>query len=126
MAKVLTDDSLTQEEAKIVARKAGARMRAASAAASEAEARAGNGVLDPTLGSASGMASRAVEQATAMARNIGDQASAAGDALYQQGTRAGEYVKRNVNQYPLAAVLAAGAIGFVAAYLFQASRKRST
>jgi hypothetical protein len=138
MAKVLTDDSLTQEEAQIVARRAGAALKGAAKSVPKAAARAaraGSEMLDPTLDSASGMASRAVEQAGAMVRNIGDQASVAGDALYQQsaragqylneqGARAGLYVKRNVNQYPLTAVLVAGAIGYMTAYLFQALRDR--
>jgi len=58
-----------------------------------------------------------MEQAGSMARNLGEQASAATGALYQQGTRAGEYVSRNVNEYPLPALLVAGAIGYGLAYL---------
>ena len=71
-----------------------------------------------------------------MARNVGVQAAAAGDALYQQSARAGqylnqrgarasEYVKRNVNQYPLTAVLVAGVIGYLAAYLACTTRNRA-
>ena len=138
MAKILTDDSLTQEEAKIVARKAGLALKGAARSvpkAAASAAQAGSDMLDPTLDSGS-MAGRAVEQATAMVRNIGGQASAAGDALYhqsaragqyvnQQSARAGQYVKRNVDQYPLTAVLIAGVIGYMAAYLFQ-SRNRAS
>src|SRR5437868_2780147 len=58
-----------------------------------------------------------VEQAGSMARNLGEQASAATGALYQQGARAGDYVSRNVNEYPLPALLVAGAIGYGLAYL---------
>src|SRR5947207_15984887 len=138
MAKILTDDSLTQEEAKIVARKAGAHGAAAKALpkAAASAAQAGSDMLDPTLDSGSGLVSQAAGQAAAMARNIGGQASAAGDALYQQSARAGQYlnqqsaraggyVKRNVNRYPLTAVLVAGVIGYMAAYLFQ-SRNRAS
>src|SRR5438874_11007914 len=117
MAKVLTDDSLTQEEAKIVASKTGTALRDAAKSvprAAASAAQAGTEMLDPTLASASGMAGQAVEQAAAMARNFGVQASAAGDALYQRSARAGDYVKRNVYQYPLTAVLVAGAIGYLA------------
>ena len=131
MAKILTDDSLTQEEAKIVARKAGAALKGAARSVPKAAAsavRTGSDMLDPTLDSGFGM--------TAMVRNIGDQASAAGDALYhqsaragqyvnQQSARAGQYVKRKVDQYPLNAVLIAGVIGYMAAYLFQ-SRNRAS
>jgi len=62
-------------------------------------------------------ASNMVEQAASMARNLGEQASAATGALYQQGTRAGDYVTRNLNEYPLPALLVAGAIGYGLAYL---------
>ena len=60
-----------------------------------------------------------------MVRNIGNQASAASDALYQQSARAGRYVTRNVNQYPLPALLVASAIGYLTAYLIHTSRNRA-
>jgi len=66
----------------------------------------------------SGMStSSVIEQAGSVARNLGEQASAASDALYQQGARAGDYVSRNVNEYPLPALLVAGAVGYGLAYL---------
>ena len=46
-----------------------------------------------------------------------EQASAATDVVYEQGRRAGEYLTRNVNEYPLAAVLVAAAIGYGIGYL---------
>ena len=52
-----------------------------------------------------------------LARRAREQAAIAGDALYQQGTRAGEYLTRNVNEYPLVALLIAGAVGYGLAYL---------
>ena len=55
-----------------------------------------------------------------LARRAREQAAIAGDALYQQGTRAGEYLTRNVNEYPLAALLIAGAVGYGLAYLIHA------
>ncbi len=127
MEKILTDDTLTQEETKIVARKAGAMKAAARQLPKTAEsaARAGKEMLDPSLDRASGIAGQAVEQATAMARNIGNQASAASGAVYQQSARAGEYVTRNVNQYPLPALLIAGAIGYLTAYLMHTARNRA-
>ena len=39
------------------------------------------------------------------------------DTLYQQGTQAGQYLTRNVNDYPLTALLVAGAIGYGLGYL---------
>src|SRR3954451_18267746 len=66
----------------------------------------------------SGMsASNVIEQAGSVARNLGEQASAASGALYEQGARAGDYVSRNVNEYPLPALLVAGAVGYGLAYL---------
>jgi ElaB/YqjD/DUF883 family membrane-anchored ribosome-binding protein len=80
-----------------------------------------------------------LEQAKTMARNVGEQAlniantatgtaqdlarkareqtSAATDTLVQQGTQAGQYLTRNVNEYPLTALLIAGAIGYGLGYL---------
>ena len=55
-----------------------------------------------------------------LARRTREQAAMASDALYQQGTRAGEYLTRNVNEYPLAALLIAGAVGYGLAYLIHA------
>ncbi|MBV9017119.1 MAG: hypothetical protein JO058_15840, partial [Alphaproteobacteria bacterium] len=84
-------------------------------------------------------ANQAMEQAKTMARNIGEQtrsamndpgataqdlarrareqAGTAGDMLYRQGQRAGEYLSENVNEYPLAALLIAGMIGYGLAFL---------
>jgi hypothetical protein len=52
-----------------------------------------------------------------LARRAREQAAMATDVLYEQGTRAGEYLSRNVNEYPLAALLIAGAVGYGLAYL---------
>ena len=81
----------------------------------------GEAVRDAGEGNAS---AEAVEQTTAIVRNIGNQASAASGAVYQQSARAGEYVTRNVNQYPLPALLIAGAIGYLTAYLMHTARNR--
>ncbi len=124
MEKILTDDTLTQEQAKIVARRAGDMKAAVRQVPKtvQSAARAGKEMLDPTLDT--GIANQAFEQAAAMVRNVGDQASAAGDALYQQSARAGQYVTRNVNQHPLPALLIAGAIGYMTAYLINTYRNR--
>ena len=145
MEKVLTDDTLTQEQAKIVARKAGARGQGSKAA--ESAARAPGDMLDPTLASVSGRINQGVEQAMALVRNVGerawsaagdtgagardlprrarDQASAASDAIYQQGARTGEYLSRNLNHHPLTAMLIAGAVGCLAGFLIHASSSRA-
>ena len=88
-------------------------------------------------GMATGTAGGSMEQARSVARNVGEQAWSAAtsagtaaqdlarrardmsgaDTLYQQGARAGEYLTRNVNEYPLAALLVAGAVGYGLAYL---------
>ena len=132
MEKILTNDTLTQEEAKIVARKAGARKGAAAPPpkAAGSAARAGNGMLDPSLAPASGLAAQAVEQATAIARSVGDQASLATGAIYQQSARAGEYLTHNVNRHPLTALLVASMVastlGYLTAYLIHTPGNRAT
>lgn len=52
-----------------------------------------------------------------LARRAREQAATASDVLYQQGTRAGEYLSCNVNEYRLAALLIAGAVGYGLTYL---------
>jgi ElaB/YqjD/DUF883 family membrane-anchored ribosome-binding protein len=66
-------------------------------------------------------ASDAAATAQDLTRQAREQASAAGDVLYAQGARASEYMTRNVAQYPLTAVLIAGAIGYLTAYLIHTS-----
>jgi hypothetical protein len=83
-------------------------------------------MLDPSLAPPSGMATQAVEQAAAIVRSVGDQASAATGALYQQSARADEYLTRNVNRYPLTALLVVSAIGYLTAYLIHTPGNRAT
>jgi ElaB/YqjD/DUF883 family membrane-anchored ribosome-binding protein len=52
-----------------------------------------------------------------LARRAREQAATASDTLYQQGSRAGEYLSRNINEYPFTALLIAGGIGYGLAYL---------
>src|SRR5260370_42095315 len=52
-----------------------------------------------------------------------EQAMMATDVLNQQGTRAGKYVSRNINEYPLSALLIAGAVGYGLAYLIHTQRQ---
>jgi vacuolar-type H+-ATPase subunit H len=97
------------------------------------------GTVNQVMDQAKTTANQAMEQAKTMARNIGEQArsvagdpgataqelarrareqaTAAGDVLYRQGQRAGDYLSQNVNEYPLAALLVAGMIGYGLAYL---------
>jgi hypothetical protein len=74
-----------------------------------------------TAGNLGEQARSAIGEACATAQELAqrtrEQASTATDVLYQQGTRAGEYLSRNVNEYPLPALLIAGAIGYGLGYL---------
>jgi ElaB/YqjD/DUF883 family membrane-anchored ribosome-binding protein len=63
------------------------------------------------------IANTATSTAQDLARKAREQTTAATDTLYQQGTHAGEYLTRNVNEYPLTALLVAGAIGYGLGYL---------
>ena len=85
-----------------------------------------------TMERARAAAGNAGEQVWAAAANVGataqdlavkarEQTAAAGGMLYQQGTLAGEYLTRNVNAYPLTALLLAGALGYGMAYLLHRS-----
>jgi ElaB/YqjD/DUF883 family membrane-anchored ribosome-binding protein len=66
-------------------------------------------------------ASDAAATAQDLTRQAREQASAAGDVLKEKGARTSEYVTQNVTQYPLTAVLLAGAVGYLTAYLIHAS-----
>src|SRR6476619_407395 len=74
------------------------------------------------------MANRAAEQARSAVAQAGEtaqdlanrareQAAPAAQAVYDQGARAGEYMTRNVHQYPTTALLIAAAVGYGLAYL---------
>ena len=63
------------------------------------------------------MANSATSTAQDLARRAREQTSAATDTLYEQGAQAGQYLTRNVNEYPLTALLVAGAIGYGLGYL---------
>ena len=88
----------TMDQARTAARDAGDQVWSAAATAGA---------------TAQDLARRAREQTDTLYQ----QASAASETLLQQGTRAGEYLTRNVNEYPLTALLLAGAIGYSMAYL---------
>jgi ElaB/YqjD/DUF883 family membrane-anchored ribosome-binding protein len=117
----LTDDSLTydKEHGAEVAREAGAHIVEQTKAQAKTMAR---NVGDQ----ARSMAAAAGSTAQDLARRAGEQVSMAGDTLYQQGARAGEYLARNVNEYPLTALLIAGAVGYGLAYLVHSSWQMSS
>jgi ElaB/YqjD/DUF883 family membrane-anchored ribosome-binding protein len=78
------------------------------------------------------LASDAGSAAQELARQARDQAAAASDTLfqatdtlYQEGARASVYLRRNVEEHPLTALLISGAIGYLAAYLIHASWQAS-
>ena len=69
------------------------------------------------------MANRAAEQAPSamaqagetaqdLANRAREQAAPAAQAVYDQGARAGEYMTRNVHQYPTTALLIAAAVRY--------------
>ncbi|HLY45181.1 MAG TPA: hypothetical protein VKQ73_06350 [Stellaceae bacterium] len=62
-------------------------------------------------------ASEAGTTAQDLAEKGREQVAVASDVLYQQGARAGEYLTRNVTEYPLSALLVAGVFGYAIAYL---------
>ena len=83
---------------------------------------------DSSDGNQGGMIEKARTVGADVARNVGEQARTAaataqelarraGEQTYEQSQRAGEYLTRNVNEYPLAALMVAGAIGYGIAYL---------
>ena len=113
---------------------------------SEMASTGSDGMTGNRSGQDGGQGEGTLEQAKTMARNVGEQArniaNTAGeqartiadtasstaqdlarrareqtDTLYQQGTQASEYLTRNVNEYPLTALLVAGAIGYGLGYL---------
>jgi ElaB/YqjD/DUF883 family membrane-anchored ribosome-binding protein len=95
--------------------------------------------MDRGLATGASDAASTMEQAKTVARNVGEQARNMAsnatataqdlarrareqtDTLYQQGAQAGEYLTRNVNEYPLMALLIAGAVGYGLGYLIHSS-----
>ena len=87
-----------------------------------AEPDRGSGSLATDFGAtAQQMARRAGDTAQDLARRAREQTGVAGDTLYQQGARAGQYLTRNVNEYPVAALLIAGMVGYGLAFLIHRS-----
>jgi ElaB/YqjD/DUF883 family membrane-anchored ribosome-binding protein len=63
------------------------------------------------------------ETAQDFANRAREQAAPTAQAVYDQGARAGEYVTRNVHQYPATALLIAAAVGYGLAYLIHGVRR---
>ncbi len=76
-----------------------------------------NVVGEQAWSAAADVATNAGNAAQDLARRAREQTSATADTLYKQGARASEYLTRNVNEYPLTALLIAGAIGYGIAFL---------
>jgi ElaB/YqjD/DUF883 family membrane-anchored ribosome-binding protein len=57
------------------------------------------------------------ETAHDLASRAREQTAPATQAVYDQGARAGQYVTRNIHQYPATALLIAAAVGYGLAYL---------
>ena len=69
------------------------------------------------VAAASDMAQAAASSLGAGAQDIARRAREQASVVYEQGGRAGEYLTRNVNEYPATALLVAGMIGYGIAYL---------
>lgn len=108
------------ETAQDLANRAGEQVRSAASGATEAARNAANraaGQAAPAIGKVTGVAQD-------LANRAREQAGPAAQAVYDQGTRAGEYVTRNVHQYPATALLIAAAVGYGLAYLVHGSSRR--
>ena len=126
MDEQLAHDAQHNKENQTTSRNQSAGMAGAGANNSGAEGGAGHGAEagsgnDGTLGQAVSVARDMTDQARSMAADAGSRAQEmarrAGDSLYEQGSRAGQYVSRGMDEYPFAALLVAGAIGYGLAYL---------
>ena len=112
--------STTIGEARTMVRDVGERVNEAATMARNVGEQAWSAVSDAGT-AAQDLARQARDQAAAAS----DTLLQAGDTLYEEGARAGVYLRRNVNEYPLTAVLISGAIGYLAAYLIHASWQAS-
>jgi len=129
MDQKLTDDTLTREQAIEVAREVGEhpldyspdrRLEAVTTGQPVEKAKAMVRNIGNQARAAATDPNATVQE---LARRTSEQARAAGDVLYRQGQRTGEYLTQNVNEYPLAALLIAGMIGYGLAYLIHTRRQ---
>jgi hypothetical protein len=112
--------SATIDEARTMVRDVGERVNEAATMARNVGEQAWSAVSDAGT-AAQDLARQARDQAAA----AGDTLYQATDTLYQEGARASVYLRRNVEEYPLTALLISGAIGYFAAYLIHASWQAS-
>ena len=129
MDQKLTDDTLTREQAIEVAREVGEhpldyspdrRLEAVTTGQPVEKAKAMVRNIGNQARAAATDPNATVQE---LARRAREQARAAGDVLHRQGQRTGEYLTQNVNQYPLAALLIAGVIGYGLVYLIHTRRQ---
>ena len=67
---------------------------------------------------------KAGETAQDIATRAREHAAPAAQAVYDRGARAGQYVTRNVHNYPVTALLIAAAVGYGLAYLLHGGSQR--
>ena len=67
---------------------------------------------------------KAGETAKDIATRAREHAAPAAQAVYDRGARAGQYVTRNVHDYPVTALLIAAAVGYGLAYLLHGGSRR--
>jgi len=112
--------SATIDEARTMVHDVGEKVNEAATIARNAGEQAWSAVSDAGT-AAQDLARQARDQAAAAS----DTLLQASDTLYQEGARASVYLRRNVNEHPLTALLISGAIGYLAAYLIHASWQAS-
>lgn len=81
----------------------------------------GQGVIGGTMEMARNVGEQAWSAATNPVATAQDLARRAAEQTTAATGRAGDYVTRNVNEYPFAALLVAGAVGYGLAYLIHSS-----
>jgi hypothetical protein len=99
---------------------AGEQTRSAAAGGAEAA----RDLADRAREQAGAAMAKAGETAQDLANRAREQAGPAAQAVYDQGARAGQYMTRNVRQYPATALLIAAAVGYGLAYLLHGGSSR--
>lgn len=101
------------DSAREAANRAGEQAASATATAGEM---AGD-IVNRAREQAAPAIARITETAQDLAHRAREQAGPAAHAVYDQGARAGQYVTRNLHDYPATALLIAAAIGYGLAWL---------
>jgi ElaB/YqjD/DUF883 family membrane-anchored ribosome-binding protein len=99
---------------------AGAQARSGASGAADAA----RDIADRARVQAGSVMAQAGETAQDLANRAREQAGPAAQAVYDQGARAGQYVARNVHEYPATALLIAAAVGYGLAYLLHGGSRR--